>query len=168
MAVKLDNLDSVLDQLAKMEAAVATEIIREARTKMRAIMRTNLPAARKASPVDTGLLAKSPRVQSRSRQGYSTVAIIWDIKKKKPKKDEEAKPTASFLGIKLTKAEEPKKKTLVNYAAVVNFKKGQSAYGYATKVWKQNKAILDQEGMKVVKDTFKSVLEKHGVKVDNK
>jgi len=43
MAVKLDNLDSVLKQFAKMEKAVELEAIREARKSFRAIMRKLKP-----------------------------------------------------------------------------------------------------------------------------
>ena len=165
MAVKLDNLDEVIDQLAKMENAVALEIIREARTKMRAIMRANLPKARKASPVgETGILSKSPKVKSRSRRGRSTAQVVWDIKEKKPEKKD---PIVSAFGIKLVKSE-PKKKGLVNYSGVVNFNKDQSASGFASDLWQNNKEILDQEGLSVVKDTFKNILEKYGVKVENK
>ena len=128
-------------------------------------MRSNLPQARQASPVETGRLKKSLKVRSRSRRGVSSAQVRWDIKE--PKKTKKQKK-ASILGIPLIEKEEPKKSKLINYAGVVNFKKGQSAEGFGFDLWKTNKSILDAEGLEMVKDTFKEVLEKHGVKVKNK
>jgi len=79
MAVNTDNLDEVVNQLAKMERAVELEIIREARKRMRAIMRSLMPAVKGVSPVNTGALKKSVKVQGRSRRGVSTVKLIWRV-----------------------------------------------------------------------------------------
>ena len=134
MAVRLDNLDSVLKQMAQMEKAVELEVIREARKKMRAVMRSLVPLAKRSSPKDTGQLIKSVKVKSRSRRGVSSARVVW----------------------------------MIPYAGPVNFKKGQSAEKFATDLWQQEKAKLDSQGASLVKDTFKEVLERHGVKVINK
>ena len=133
MAVNVDNLDEVIKQMAKMEKAVELEIIREARKRFRAIMRKLLPTVKKNSPVETGDLKKSIKIQGRSRRGISKVKIIWKVM----------------------------------YAGPVNFKKGNKSEKFATDLWQQKKDSVDSEGAAVVKDVFKEVLEKYGVKVIN-
>jgi hypothetical protein len=133
MAVRSDNLDDFIKQFAKMDKAVGLEVIRESRKKMRAVMRSLKPLAKRSSPKDTGQLAKSIKVQSRSRRGVSTAKLVW----------------------------------MVPYAGPLNFKKGQSAEKYATDLWDQEVDRLDSIGANLVKETFKEVLEKHGVKVKN-
>lgn len=163
MAVKLDNMDSVLKQLAKMEKAVATEVIREARDKMRALMRSQLPKAKSSTSVGkTGQLAKSPKVRSRSRRGVSTAQVIWNIKQKQ----EQTKTVFKIAGVEVKKDEEPKKKKFFNYAGVVNFKKDTKSSRFATDLWNRTKPTLDQEGLKVVKESFEEVFKRHGVKFE--
>lgn len=158
MAVKLDNMDEVLEQLAKLEKAAATAVIRTARAKMRKLMRAQIPAARNASPEgETGRLKKAPKVRSRSRRGVSSASLIWDIKDKQ----EEAKTVLSLGGVKLQKG--PKKKPFINYAPFVNFKKNKSEK-FATDLWNKDKAILDQEGLKIVRESFEEVFTSYGVK----
>jgi len=79
MAVKLDNLDSVLKALAKIEGKVDTEIIREVRKNMRATVRSMVPIAKKASPKQTGALVKSVKVRSRSKRGQTKTWVIWTV-----------------------------------------------------------------------------------------
>ena len=79
MAVKLDNLDSVLKQFSKMEKAVELEAIREARKSFRAIMRKLKPVAKKASPKKSGDLRKSVKIQSRSKRGITKVRLLWAV-----------------------------------------------------------------------------------------
>jgi hypothetical protein len=134
MAVKVDNLDDVINQLAKMEKAVELEIIREARKRFRSVMRKLVPTAKKASPKDTGNLIKNVKVKSRSKRGVSTVKVDWQVP----------------------------------YAGPLNFKKGQSAEKFASELWQKEKDSLDQKGAAIVKEVFKDVLKKHGVKVENK
>ena len=134
MAVELDNLDDVINQLAKMEKAVELEIIREARKRFRAVMRQLVPDAKTISPVKTGELKKSVKVKGRSKRGVSTVKVEWTT----------------------------------DYANILNFKPNQSAEGYATEHWKSIKEPTDEKGVVIVKEVFKDVLEKHGVKVENK
>jgi len=167
MAVKLDNMDSVLKQLAKMERAVATEVIREARDKMRALMRSQLPPTKQSTPTGkSGALAKSPKVRSRSRRGVSTAQVIWDIKQKQ----EQTKTVFKIAGVGIKKSEESakeqkKRKKFFNYAGVVNFtKKNQKSPSFGSKLWDRNKPILDQEGLKIVKESFEEVFKRHGVK----
>ena len=126
-----DNLDDFIKEFAKLEKAVELEVIREARKKMRAIMRKLVPVVKKGSPKKTGELIKSIKVKSRSKRGRSTA-------------------TVSFI---------------VPYAGPLNFKPDQAANRFATDLWLQKKATLDQEGSKVVIDTMKEVLERHGVTV---
>jgi len=164
MAVKLDNMDSVLKQLAKMEKSVATEVIREARDRMRALMRSQLPKAKSSTPVgETGQLAKSPKVRSRSRRGVSTAQVIWNIKQK-----QEQTKKSFIMGVEVTEAPNPnkKKKKFFNYAGVVNFRKGTKASKFATDLWNLTKPALDQEGIKVVKQAFEDVFKRHGVKFE--
>jgi hypothetical protein len=79
MAVRLDNLDEVLKQFAKMEKAVEFEFIREARKGFRAIVRKLKPMAKKESPKKSGDLIKSIKIQSRSKRGRSTVRLLWAV-----------------------------------------------------------------------------------------
>lgn len=79
MAVNLDNLDEVVKAMAKMEKAVELEVIREVRKRFRAAIRKLIPSAKEASPVDSGDLKKSIKVQSRSRRGISKVKLIWKV-----------------------------------------------------------------------------------------
>lgn len=154
MAVKVDNLDDVINQLAKMEKAVELEIIREARKRFRAVMRKLVPTAKKASPKDTGYLIKNVKVKSRSKRGVSTVKVDWQVPYAGPLNFRKTKKTkvAGFLGVSIVREEE----------------RSNSAYRFATDLWHKEKESLDQEGSAIVKEVFKDVLEKHGVKVENK
>jgi hypothetical protein len=134
MAVNTNNLNEVIEKMAKMEKAVELEVIREARKRFRAIMRQLVPGAKSISPVRTGELKKSVKVKGRSRRGVSTVKVEWTT----------------------------------DYANILNFKPNQSAEGYATDHWKSIKEPTDEKGTIIVKQVFKEVLEKHGVKVENK
>jgi len=163
MAVKLDNLDDVLKQLAKLGNSAGTEVIREARKKMYAIMRSQIPNARKASPIgETGALSKSPKVRSRSRRGMTNTRLIWDIKETQ----EKTKTVLKFAGIKVKKSEGSKKKNkFFNYAGVVNFSdKNKKSGDFATDLWKNDKEKLDQEGLRIVKNSFEVVFDKYGIK----
>jgi hypothetical protein len=153
MAVRLDNLDDVLKQMAQMEKAVELEVIREARKKMRAVMRTLIPLAKRASPRKTGELAKNIKVQSRSRRGVSTAKVIWLVPYAGPVNFRKTTKTTigSALGVSLVRETERQAKSL----------------GFATDLWEQEKGRLDSIGADMVKDTFKEVLERHGVKVEN-
>ncbi len=53
----------------------------------------------------------------------------------------------------------------VMYAGPLNFKKEQSAEKFATNLWQQKKAGLDEQGASVVIETMNEVLKKNGVKV---
>lgn len=160
MAKIESNIDSIITQLAKMEKAVATEVIRVARAKMRALMRSSLPEARSNTPVGkTGNLAKSPKVKSRSRRGVSTASVIWDIKQNQA----QTETVLNIGGVKVNRGPKKKKK-FFNYAGVVNFKKNQSGQKFASDLWERNKPILDQEGLKLVQESFREVLTRHGVK----
>lgn len=78
MATRLDNLDDVMRTFAKLEKAAELEAIREARKRMRAVMRSLTPLVKRSTPKDTGVAAKSVRVKSRSRRGVSSARIQWD------------------------------------------------------------------------------------------
>lgn len=78
MAVKLDNLDDVMKQLAKMADDSGTVVIREARKNMRATIRKYQPVFKKITPVGTtGDMAKSTKIKSRSKRGVSSVQMVW-------------------------------------------------------------------------------------------
>lgn len=159
MAVELDNLDDVINQLAKMEKAVELEIIREARKRFRAVMKKLEKPVKSITPSVTGNLADSIKVQSRSRRGVSTVKLIWKLTKMP------AETIKEFGGIKIQVDKQPK---FINYSGIVNFKKDTKSEGFATDYWKKKQSQLDKEGAAIVKEVFKDVLEKHGVKVENK
>jgi hypothetical protein len=134
MAVKLDNMDSVLKQLAKMEKAVATEVIREARKRLRATVRKYVPVYKNLTKVNTiertGDLVKSIKVKGRSRRGVSNVKLIFTVP----------------------------------YAGYLNFTKGYKTESFATDQYKKDVSALDQQGLQDVKDAFKTVFKRHGVK----
>ena len=134
MAVKLDNMDSVLKQLAKMEKAVETEVIREARKRLRATVRKYVPIYKNLTKAntkkDTGDLVKSIKVKSRSRRGVSTVKLIFTVP----------------------------------YAGYLNFTKGYKTESFATDQYKKDVPALDQQGLKDIQDAFKTVFKRHGVK----
>lgn len=80
MAIDLDNLDDVLKGLAKLENAVATEVIREARANMLATVRKSLPAFKAVTPEgETGEMAKSIKLKSRSRRGRTAIRAYWTV-----------------------------------------------------------------------------------------
>jgi len=134
MAVKIDNMDSVLKQLSKMEKAVDTEVIREARKRLRATVRKYIPIYKNLTKANTtkrsGDLVKSVKVKSRSRRGVSTVKLIFTVP----------------------------------YAGYLNFTQGYKTEGFATDQYKKDKESLDQQGLQDVKDSFRTVLSQHGVK----
>lgn len=135
MAVKLDNLDSVIKGLAKLEDAAGTEVIREARKRMRATVRKYIPVYKKVTKEHTekrtGDLVKSVKVKSRSRRGVSQVKLIFQVP----------------------------------YAGYVNFTKGISSEGFASDEYKKDKDALDMQGREDVKESFKTIFNKYGVKV---
>lgn len=134
MAVKLDNIDSVLKQLAKMEKAVATEVIREARKRLRATIRKYVPVYKNLTKANTikktGELVKSIKIKGRSRRGVSNVKLIFTVP----------------------------------YAGYLNFTQGYKTESFATDQYKKDLAALDQQGLKDVQDSFKAVFKRHGVK----
>ena len=77
MAVNLDNLDDIINQLASMERAVELDVIREARKRLRATVRKYMPIFKKATPKKSGAAIKSMKVKSSSRRGVSTVTLNW-------------------------------------------------------------------------------------------
>lgn len=80
MAIDLDNLDDVLKGMAKLETAVTTEVIREARKNMLATVRKYLPRFKKITPVgQTGEMAKSMKIKSRSRRGKTSIRAYWQV-----------------------------------------------------------------------------------------
>ena len=135
MAVQLDNLDEVINGLSKLDKAVDSEVIREARKRMRATIRKYIPIYKKVTKENTekrtGQLVKSVKVKSRSRRGVSIVKLVF----------------------------------LVPYAGYVNFTKGISSEGFASDEYKKDKNVLEREGLKDVKDSFKTVFNKYGIKV---
>lgn len=77
MAVKLDNIEDILEQMAKMADDSGTVVIREARKNLKAVVRKYMPVFKSETPRRSGDLAKSIKVKSRSRQGRSTVRLVW-------------------------------------------------------------------------------------------
>ena len=79
MAVNLDNLDDIVKQMASMERAAELEVIREARKRLRATVRSYIPIFKKGTPKKTGAAIKSIKVKSRSRRGVSSIQMIWTV-----------------------------------------------------------------------------------------
>lgn len=77
MAIKLDNLDDIIAQMASMERAAELEVIRDARKRLRATVRRFMPIFKRVTPKKTGAAIKSTKVKSRSRRGVSTVQMTW-------------------------------------------------------------------------------------------
>tara|TARA_R110002020_G_scaffold125388_3_gene282603 strand:+ start:5092 stop:5556 length:465 start_codon:yes stop_codon:yes gene_type:complete len=153
MAVKLDNLDEIVNQMARMEKGVDLEAIRLVRKKMYALMRTYKPLAKRASPKDTGALIKSIKVRSRSRRGVTTVKLVWMV------------PYAGPVNFR--KSTKKKVGGALGISVVRETERSNPNEGFASELWEQEKAGLDSKGAAIVKDTMKEVLEKHGVKVEN-
>lgn len=153
MAVNVDNLDEVIKAMVKMEKAVELEVIREVRRKMYAVMRSLQPDAKKISPIDTGELQKSVKVQSRSKRGITKVRLVWKV------------PYAGPLNFRKTTK---KKAGVLGINIVRETERANSVLNYASDHWKKVKAVTDAKGETLVKDTMKEVLEKHGVKVENR
>jgi hypothetical protein len=77
MAVKLNNIEDVLETMAKMADDSGTVVIREARKNLKAVVRKYMPVFKSETPRRSGDLAKSIKVKSRSRQGRSSVRLVW-------------------------------------------------------------------------------------------
>lgn len=134
MAVKLDNLDSVIKGLSKLNNSVGLEVIRDARKRMRSTVRKYIPIYKKVTKANTitrtGDMVESIKVKSRSRRGVSKVEL----------------------------------KFTVPYAGYLNFTKGYETEGFASEEYKKDKDILEREGLKDVKEAFKTVFNKYGIK----
>jgi len=132
MAVKLDNMDSVLANMAKLEKSADIEAIREVRKSFKAIVRKYVPRFKKASPKQTGELIKSIKIKSRSRRGVTRIKMSY----------------------------------LVPYAGFTNqSNKNKKSRQFANKEYKQDKKAIEAQGEKAIKQAFKTVFEKHGIKV---
>ena len=79
MAVKLDNMDEVLANLAKLEKSVDIEAIREVRKKFKAIVRKYMPRFKKATPKQTGAMIKSIKMKSKSSRGVTRIKMSYLI-----------------------------------------------------------------------------------------
>ena len=79
MAVDLDNLDDILKNMASMERSVELDVIRDARKRLRATVRSYTSIFKKATPKKSGAAIKSIKVKSRSRRGVSTVTMNWNV-----------------------------------------------------------------------------------------
>lgn len=134
MAVQLDNLDSVLAGLAKLENAAGTEVLREARKLMRATIRKDIPKYKKLVKDHTekrsGDLIKSIKIKSRSRRGLSNVKLIFTVP----------------------------------YAGYLNFTEGYKTNSFASDQYNSDKDILEQQGLNDVKKSFSTIFDKYGVK----
>ncbi len=93
--------------------------------------------------------------------------LVPTVKKDSPKDTGELVKSIKVQGRSRRGISSVKIKWLVAYAGPLNFKKGQSAEKFATELWQQRKESLDQQGSTVVRQVFKEVLERHGVKVEN-
>ena len=153
MAVNTDNLDEVLEQLAKLERSVEMDVIRDARRQFKGIFTRMKTKVKKVTPKSSGTLRKSVGVKSQSRRGRTTIKLVWNIKKKKEQQAEEPKESKA------------KKEPLINYSGVVNFKKDQDGERFASDFWEQQKNKLDQEGSQVAQSSLEKILKQNGVKV---
>tara|TARA_R110002167_G_scaffold22755_1_gene81218 strand:+ start:1704 stop:2183 length:480 start_codon:yes stop_codon:yes gene_type:complete len=159
MAVKLDNLDDVMKQLAKMADDSGTVVIREARKNMKATLRKYLPVFKSVTPRQSGNMAKSLKIRSRSRRGVTQLSMMWDIKAPapKPKEGKEAPKKAK------------KSKKFINYSGFVNFgTANKKSPLFASDKFNEIKSSIDAEGLEDVKDAFRKVFKANGIKVIEK
>jgi len=132
MAVKLDNMDDVLANMARLEKSVESEVIREVRKKFKAIVRKYIPRFKKATPKKTGAMIKSIKIKSRTKRGVTRIKMSY----------------------------------LVPYAGVANQSfKNQKSRQFANKEYQQDKKAIEEEGERAIKQAFKEVFQKHGIKV---
>ena len=132
MAVKLDNMDDVLANMARLEKSVDIEVIREVRKSFKAIVRKYVPRFKKASPKKTGQLIKSIKIKSRTRWGLTKIRMIY----------------------------------LAPYAEVTNrSNQNKKSRQFANKEYQKNKKAISHEGTRAIRQVFKEVFERHGVKV---
>lgn len=118
---------------------------------MRATIRKFKPMAKKLSPKKTGELIKSIKVKSRSSKGRSTVRLMWAV------------PYAGPLNFRKTT------KKVIGSAFGVTLTQETSRANvtekFATDFYADQKAKLDREGTKDVRDAFVKVLNENGIKV---
>ncbi len=134
MAVKLDNMDSVLKGLAKLDKSVGSETIRDARKRMKSTVKKYIPLFRKLTKEKTikrtGDLVKSIKVRSRSRRGATTIKLIFSVP----------------------------------YAGFVNFTQDTATSNYASEEYENQKKILERQGREDIKEAFKATFKKYGIK----
>lgn len=133
MAVKLDNIDSVIKGLSKLDKSVGLEVIRDARKRMRSTIRKYVPIYKKITKANTvtktGDLVKSIKVKSRSKRGVSKVQL----------------------------------KFTVPYAGYLNFTKGYNTEGFASNEYDKDKDTLEAQGIEDVREAFKTTFNKYGI-----
>ena len=132
MAVKLDNMDDVLANMARLEKSVDIEVIREVRKSFKAIVRKYVPRFKKASPKKTGQLIKSIKIKSRTKRGLTKIRMSY----------------------------------LAPYAGVTNqTNQNKKSRQFANEEYQKNKKAISDEGTRAIRQVFKEVFERHGVKV---
>lgn len=79
MAVDLDNMDSVIANMVKLEKAVENEVIRDVRKRFKAVVRKYIPRFKGATPEQTGALIKSIKMKSRSKRGVTKIRMTYTV-----------------------------------------------------------------------------------------
>ncbi len=132
MAVKLDNMDSVLANMASLEKSVELEVIREVRKKFKAIVRKYVLRFKKITPKQTGELIKSIKIRGRSKRGVTNIRMTYNV------------PYAPFVNLKF---DNEKSRLFANK----QYKQDQDAISaQGTKAIKQAfKETFEKHGIKV-------------------
>ena len=73
-----DNIDHMINQLAKLEPKVTTQMVAETRNAMRKTVRNYRTVFKKFTPKKTGALRKSVKVKSKTKKGVTKVSLAWD------------------------------------------------------------------------------------------
>lgn len=73
-----DNIDHMINQLAKLEPKVTTQMVAETRNAMRKTVRNYRTVFKSITPKKTGALRKSVKVKSKTKKGVTKVSLAWD------------------------------------------------------------------------------------------
>lgn len=79
MAVKINNIDEVINAFAEMDKAATGAALRQVRKRFRATIRRFIPVFKNLTPKKTGASVKSIKIKSRSKRGVSTVKLSYGV-----------------------------------------------------------------------------------------
>jgi len=79
MAVKINNIDEVLEAFAKMDKAATGAALRQVRKRFRATVRRFIPVFKNLTPKKTGASVKSIKIKSRTRRGVTSIRMTYNV-----------------------------------------------------------------------------------------